>query len=83
MRKVITIVFFLFSVMIVKSQQAVMFSQYYTNNVIYNPAISGSLDYSAFTFQSRQQWLGFEGAPLTANVSYHGALNTDLRWEDI
>ena len=68
MRKVIIIVLFIFSVMIVKSQQAVMFSQYYTNNVIYNPLISGSLDYSAFTFQSRQQWLGFEGAPLSANV---------------
>ena len=65
MRKVIIIVLFIFSVMIVKSQQAVMFSQFYTNNVIYNPAISGSLDYSAFTFQSRQQWLGFEGAPLS------------------
>ena len=79
MRKVIIIVLFIFSVMIVKSQQAVMFSQFYTNNVIYNPAISGSLDYSALTFQSRQQWLGFEGAPLSANVSYHGALNNNLQ----
>lgn len=75
MRKGIIIALFIFSVLIVKSQQAVMFSQYYTNNMIYNPAISGSLDYSAFTFQSRQQWLGFEGAPLSANLSYHGALN--------
>ena len=54
-----------FSVLIVKSQQAVMFSQYYTNNMIYNPAISGSLDYNPlFTFQSRQQWLGFEGCTI-------------------
>ena len=75
MRKGIIISLFIFSVLIVKAQQAVMFSQYYTNNMIYNPAISGSLDYSAFTFQSRQQWLGFEGAPLSANLSYHGALN--------
>ena len=70
MRKGIIISLFIFSVLIVKSQQTVMFSQYYTNNVIYNPAISGSLDY-AFTFQSRQQWLGFEGFPLSANLSYH------------
>ena len=52
-----------------------MFSQYFTNDVIYNPAISGSNDYNQFTLQSRQQWLGFEGAPLSANISYHGPLN--------
>jgi type IX secretion system PorP/SprF family membrane protein len=40
-----------------------------------NPAISGSKTYNPFTIQTRQQWLGFEGAPLSANISYHGALN--------
>ena len=50
MRKGIIIVLFIFSVLIVKSQQAVMFSQYYTNNMIYNPAISGSLDYALSLF---------------------------------
>ena len=59
----------------VSSQQAVMFSQYFINDVIYNPAISGSKDYNQLTIQTRQQWLGFEGAPLSANISYHGALN--------
>ena len=40
-----------------------------------NPAISGSKSYNSLTMLTRQQWLGFEGAPLTANISYHGALN--------
>ena len=75
MKKIGILLIFVCSVFVVKSQQAVMFSQYYTNNVIYNPAISGSTNYSAFTLQTRQQWLGFEGAPLSANISYHGALN--------
>jgi len=75
MKKIVIIFLFVFSVIVVKSQQAVMFSQYFTNSVIYNPAISGSTDYNAFTMQTRQQWLGFEGAPLSANISYHGALN--------
>ena len=75
MKKAIIIFFFIFSFLSLKSQQAVMFSQYFTNDVIYNPAISGSKNYNQFTLQSRQQWLGFEGAPLSANISYHGSLN--------
>lgn len=75
MKKIGLLLIFACSVFVVKSQQAVMFSQYYTNNVIYNPAISGSTEYSVFNLQTRQQWLGFEGAPLSANISYHGALN--------
>jgi len=53
----------------------VMWSQYFINDLIYNPAVSGSKDYNQFTIQTRQQWLGFEGAPLSANISYHGSLN--------
>ena len=75
MKKVIIISILILSFISVKSQQSIMFSQYFTNDVIYNPAISGSKSYNQFTVQSRQQWLGFEGAPLSANVSLHGALN--------
>ena len=75
MKKVLIISILFFSFLSSKSQQAVMWSQYFTNDVIYNPAISGSKDYNQFTIQSRQQWLGFEGAPLSANISYHGSLN--------
>lgn len=58
-----------------QSQQAIMFSQYFVNDVIYNPAVVGSKSYNQITVQSRQQWLGFEGAPLSTNISYHGSLN--------
>lgn len=58
-----------------KAQQEVMFSQYFVNDMIYNPAISGSKTYNQFTIQSRKQWVGFEGSPLSANISYHGSLN--------
>ena len=75
MKKIIIFCSFLFVFSSLKSQQAVMFSQYFTNDIIYNPAISGSKDFNQFTLQTRQQWLGFEGAPLSSNVSLHGALN--------
>ena len=75
MGRKIAILLFVFTLNSVKSQQTVIFSQYINNSVIYNPAITGATDNSVFILQTRQQWLGFEGAPLSANVSYNGALN--------
>jgi type IX secretion system PorP/SprF family membrane protein len=57
------------------SQQEPLFTQYYTNDMVINPAVSGSKMYNPLILQTRQQWLGFEGAPLTSTISYHGALN--------
>lgn len=57
------------------AQQEPLFTQYYLNDMVINPAISGSKGYNPFTIQTRQQWLGFEGAPLTSNISYHAGLN--------
>ena len=70
--------FFVLSVFLgisVFAQQEPLFTQYYVNDMEINPAVSGSKTYNPLTIQSRQQWLGFEGAPLTSNISYHGALN--------
>lgn len=55
--------------------QEPLFTQYYVNDMILNPAISGSKTYNPVTIQTKQQWLGFEGAPLSSNISYHGALD--------
>jgi type IX secretion system PorP/SprF family membrane protein len=57
------------------AQQEPLFTQYYVNDMVINPAVSGSKTYNPLIIQTRQQWLGFEGAPLTSNISYHGALN--------
>ena len=58
------------------AQQEPLFTQYYVNGMIINPAISGSKIYNPLIIQTRQQWLGFEGAPLSTNISYHGGLNS-------
>ena len=75
MKNFLISLFFSFLFFSATSQQAIMFGQYFVNDVIYNPAISGSKEYNQLTIQTRKQWLGFEGAPLSANISYHGALN--------
>ncbi len=74
MKKIISICLVLFSFGAF-AQQEPLFTQYYLNDVVLNPAISGSKSYNPFIIQTRQQWLGFEGAPLSTYVSYHGALN--------
>ena len=56
------------------AQQEPLFTQYYVNDMVINPAISGSKAYNPLTILTRQQWLGFEGAPLSTNISYHGTL---------
>ena len=71
-------IFFIIGVLFVVNafaQQEPLFTQYYVNDMVINPAISGSKLYNPLTIQTRQQWLGFEGAPLSTNISYHGALN--------
>ncbi|MBG66237.1 MAG: hypothetical protein CMP73_06240 [Flavobacteriales bacterium] len=60
---------------ILTAQQEPIFTQFYVNKMIINPAVSGSSSYNLFNIQSRQQWLGFDGAPFTSNISYQGALN--------
>ena len=57
------------------AQQEPLFTQYYVNDMVINPAVSGSKTYNPLVIQARQQWLGFTGAPLSTNISYHGALN--------
>ena len=74
MKRIIFILSILFSINVF-AQQEPLFTQYYVNDMAINPAISGSKTYNPFTIQTRQQWLGFEGAPLSSNISYHGALN--------
>ena len=74
MREIILILSLLLSVSVF-AQQEPLFTQYYNNDMAINPAVSGSKNYNPLSIQTRQQWLGFEGAPLSTNISYHGALN--------
>tara|TARA_B100001758_G_C18382470_1_gene598058 strand:+ start:609 stop:1532 length:924 start_codon:yes stop_codon:yes gene_type:complete len=71
----LVIIFSVFCFINVSAQQEPLFSQYYVNDMALNPAISGSKAYNPLTIQSRQQWLGFEDAPLTTNISYHGTFD--------
>ena len=75
MKKLLVIAIFVGFSQLLFAQQSPVYSQYFVNELAYNPAVAGSKAYNPFVIITRQQWLGFSGAPLTANISYHGALN--------
>lgn len=63
------------------AQQDPMFSQYLYNMLTLNPAYAGSRDQLSATLFYRNQWTGFEGAPVTANMSVHSPLRgTNGAW---
>ncbi len=53
------------------SQPALQFSQYYSNQLVLNPAYAGSDNALSLTMVHRNQWSGVKGAPKTTTLSAH------------
>lgn len=64
----------LFSVAFGKAQQYPVFTQYYFNELVINPAYAGNHVQLSATAMYRNQWVNFPGAPKTLNFSAHTAL---------
>ena len=58
----------------VRAQQYPVFTQYYFNELVINPAYAGSQVQLSATAMYRNQWVNFPGAPKTFSVSAHTAL---------
>ncbi|HEY3404253.1 MAG TPA: type IX secretion system membrane protein PorP/SprF [Ohtaekwangia sp.] len=56
------------------AQQYPVFSQYYFNELVINPAYAGANVQLSATAMYRNQWVNFPGAPRTFNFSGHTAL---------
>ncbi|MEO8147630.1 MAG: type IX secretion system membrane protein PorP/SprF [Bacteroidia bacterium] len=59
---------------IAMAQQNPLYSQYMFNALVINPAYAGTQPYMSSTMFVRKQWVGFNGAPLTASATLHGPL---------
>lgn len=57
-----------------QAQQYAVFSQYYFNELVINPAYAGSHVQLSATAMYRNQWVNFPGAPKTYNFSTHTSL---------
>lgn len=58
----------------VKAQQYPVFSQYYFNELVINPAYAGNHVQLSLTSIYRNQWVNFPGAPRTFSFSGHTSL---------
>lgn len=67
----------LFAVVRVSGQQDPMFTKYFFNGLIYNPAMAGSSEHLSTNLIYRQQWLGLEGAPTTQSLTGHTPLRNE------
>lgn len=61
-------------VMTCSAQHTPLTSQYLFNGLLINPAYAGSRDALATNLTHRQQWVGFEGAPVTQTLSIHAPI---------
>ena len=57
------------TILAANAQQEPVYSQYTMNQYLINPAFAGSEGYTSFNLTARQQWLGFENAPMTQAIS--------------
>lgn len=58
----------------VQGQQRIVFSQYMFHGLSINPAYTGSDDFLNLSLQSRNQWIGLEGAPTYQLLTAHSPL---------
>ena len=52
-------------------QQTPIYSQFFQNPYVYNPAYAGYQDRAVAFLSYRKQWIGIEGAPETSTLSFH------------
>lgn len=55
----------------VVAQQEYMFTHYMFNKMAINPGYTGTLDAISITGLHRSQWVAFDGAPITQNITAH------------
>jgi len=73
MKKIIILLLSIFSLH-VHGQHQPLYSQYMFNGLVLNPAFAGSSDVLNLSAIHRNQWTGFEGAPVTSTISGHTPL---------
>jgi len=71
LRKALLIFIFLQCTHLLMGQLHPLVDQYHLNGLAINPAYAGSQEALNISIHSRNQWIGFEGAPKTNTLSLH------------
>ncbi|MGI9544309.1 MAG: PorP/SprF family type IX secretion system membrane protein [Cyclobacteriaceae bacterium] len=61
-----------------RAQQTPIYSQFFLNPYVYNPAYAGFKERPVAFLTHRRQWIGIEGAPVTSTFSFHTPLKKNL-----
>ena len=72
--QIVISMFTLLSVSTIFGQQDAQYTQYMYNMVVINPAYAGSKGVPAIGLLGRTQWVGVEGAPRTATLSFNSPI---------
>jgi type IX secretion system PorP/SprF family membrane protein len=75
--KYISIICLAFGALNASAQQDPMFTQYMFNTLAVNPAYAGSADMVTMSAIYRDQWVDFDGAPVTQTIAMHGPLRKE------
>lgn len=73
MKKFLYSIIFILSCQLTFAQQQYVFTNYLLNEYYYNPALPGSENVHKANIGYRNQWAGFEGAPVTLHANFYGS----------
>ncbi len=74
MKSLLTIIFIVSLCTFANAQQQGVYSNFLMNDYYYNPAIAGSKDVHMANLSYRNQWVGFEDAPVNMNANFYGSV---------
>lgn len=79
MRNILLCIILLFSCFLAFGQNQEQYNHYIANQGLLNPAYNGTRESLSGLIVSRNQWVGFEGAPVTQALNVHSPIsNTNL-----
>lgn len=73
MKRIFYISILVVSTLNVQAQQQFVFTNYMLNQYYYNPALAGSEDVHKASIGYRNQWAGFNEAPVTMHANFYGS----------
>lgn len=77
MRRIIVILIFIGAGLSSNAQQQYVFTNFMLNDYYYNPAIAGSRDVSLANLVYRNQWAGFDDAPVSLMGNFYGSVKNE------
>lgn len=76
LKRIVTILIVLTALTPGLSQQVPVYSHYFMNPYLYNPAEAGSEGYTTLQLNHRQQWRGIDGAPVVSTLTFEYPFNS-------